>query len=184
MEFGGSFSVLAVAGDFDGDGAEDRFLVYEDADGAFRARVELSYGYAAEGADPFRGLAVTDVVAVDLGGPGQLVMTESPVTSSARLVTLYALRGCDLEVVQIGDGSPPGFLLRNSWVHLSGVTCAADGITVTDAESIGGDDWRISTVTYFWDGDTGTLTAGMGATAILHSPDDDEAIQSAADWNC
>jgi hypothetical protein len=63
-------------GDFEGDGAEDRVLVYDDAGGVCRARVEVSYGYAARAVDPVAGAAVINVKRVNLGGLADLGIAE------------------------------------------------------------------------------------------------------------
>jgi hypothetical protein len=184
MEMGGNFSVLLTAGDFDGDGAEDRFLPYKDPAGAIRARVELSYGYAAELTDPVWGVRLTGALAVSLGGSADLAVAETVGHSSDGEATFLRMRGCELEVVRTSDDAEAYFLLGSTWVGLPGVTCRADGITVTSARPEGGGDWQVSSVTYRWDPAAGVFVEDMSAAAILHSPEDDAAIESHAEFNC
>jgi hypothetical protein len=181
---GGATVAVEVAGDFDGDGAVDRFLVYEDGGGHYRARVELSYGYSSVAPDLVPGPGVINAKAVNLGGERELAIAESIASPSSRLAGFYALDGCDLEAVRLSDDTLAQFPLRGSGMALAGVTCNADGINVTSAEDIGGGDWEASSIVYFWDPDAAAFTSGMGAAAVLHSPDDDDIIMGHADWNC
>ena len=181
---GGATVAVEVMGDFDGDGAEDRFLVYEDGGGHYRARVELSYGYSSVAPDLVPGPGVINAKAVNLGGERDLAIAESIASASSRLAGFYALDGCDLEAARLADDTLAQFPLRGSGMALAGVTCNPDGINVTSAEDIGGGDWEASSIVYFWDPDAVAFTSGMGAAAVLHSPDDDDIIIGHADWNC
>lgn len=180
----GATVAVEVMGDFDGDGADDRFLVYEDSGGTYWARMELSYGYAAVAPDPTPGPGVINAKSVDLGGPGELAIAESIASPSSRLATFYALYDCGLDAVRQSDGPLAQFPLRGSGLELAGITCRADGISVTRAASTDGTVWEVSTLDYSWDPVVGELVSSMGAAAILHSPEDDAAILSQADWNC
>jgi len=173
-----------VMGEFDGDGADDRFLVYRDSEGTYWARMELSYGYSTAAPDPTPGPGVINAKSVDLGGPAELAIAESIASPSSRVATFYALYGCSLDAVRQGGGTLAQFPLRGSGMELAGVTCRADGINVTRAASADGTVWEVSSIAYDWDPVIGELISGMGAAAILHSPEDDAVIMSQADWNC
>jgi len=180
----GSTIAVDVWGDFDGDGADDRFLVYNDSGGTYWARVELSYGFAAVAPDPQPGPGVINAKAVDLGGGAELAVAESLGSPSSRLATFYALYGCDLAAATRDTADIAQFPLRGSGMELAGITCLADGIDVTGARNTGGSEWEVSTMFYQWVPGIGVFQGSMGATAILHSPADDAAIQSHADWGC
>jgi hypothetical protein len=180
----GSTIAIDVWGDFDGDGADDRFLVYNDSGGTYWARVELSYGYAAVALDPQPGPGVINAKAVDLGGGAELAIAESLTSPSSRLATFYAMYGCDLAAATRDTTEIAQFPLRGSGMELAGITCLADGIDVTAARNTGGSDWEVSTIFYQWVPGIGVFQGNLGAAAILHSPADDAAIQSHADWNC
>jgi hypothetical protein len=180
----GATIAVDVWGDFDGDGAADRFLVYSDSGGTYWARVELAYGYATVASDPQPGPGVINAKAVDLGGPADLAIAESLASPSSRLATFYAMYGCQLAPATRDTTQIAQFPLRGSGMELAGITCTADGIDVTSAHNTGGSDWQVSTMAYLWVPGIGEFQATMGATAILHSPADDAAIESHADWNC
>jgi hypothetical protein len=180
----GASIAVDVWGDFDGDGAADRFLVYNDSGGTYWARVELAYGYAAVAPDPQPGPGVINAKAVNLGGGADLAIAESLASPSSRLATFYALYGCDLAAA-IRDGTEIAqFPLRGSGMELAGITCRADGIDVTGARNTGGSEWEVTTIFYQWVAGIGEFQGSLGAAAILTSPGDDAAIQSHADWNC
>jgi hypothetical protein len=174
--------VLAeLTGDFDGDGAQDRFLVFEDSHGTRWARVELAYGYADLGTAPASDL---NVKRVNLGGPADLVAMDHLLSSPDRMASFYQLLDCRLVHVYLSEGRPAQFVLRHSESELAGVTCTADGINVTEASTTDGTLWEVGSVIYLWDPVTGQLQSSMAAAAILRSPEDDAAIQSYGDWNC
>jgi hypothetical protein len=181
---GAATVAVEVMGDFDGDGAGDRFLVYEDGGGHYRARVELSYGYSSVAPDLVPGPGVINAKSVNLGGDRDLAIAESIASPSSRLASFWALRDCDLEAVRLDGDTLAQFPLRGSGMALAGVTCNPDGINVTSAEDRGGGDWAAASVVYFWDPDALAFSGGMGAAAILHSPEDDDIIMGHADWNC
>jgi hypothetical protein len=180
----GATIAVDVWGDFDGDGAADRFLVYGDSGGTYWARVELAYGYAAVAADPQPGPGVINAKAVDLGGSADLAIAESLASPSSRLATFYAMYGCDLAAATRDATEIAQFPLRGSGMEVAGITCLADGIEVTGARNTGGSEWEVSTIFYQWVPGVGEFQGSPGATAILTSPADDDAIQSHADWNC
>ena len=171
-----------AAGDFDGDGAEDRFLIYEPGgmvDLVFR--VELSYGWAEE-VGFF--LDVIDLKVLNLGGPVGLavVVTRDHGGNHARFIVLER---CGLDQAGLDNGDDAVFWLEDTSEWKAGVTCTAYGISVTQAENIGGGDWEASSFSYTWNPDALLFEeTGMGVALILHSPEDDAAIQSAADWDC
>jgi hypothetical protein len=180
----GATIAVDVWGDFDGDGAADRFLVYSDSGGTYWARVELAYGYATVASDPQAGPGVINAKAVDLGGPADLAIAESLASPSSRLATFYAMYGCQLAPATRDTSEIAQFPLRGSGLGLAGITCTADGIEVTGASSTDGVTWQVFTTSYLWVPGIGEFQGTMGATAILHSPADDAAIESHADWNC
>jgi hypothetical protein len=183
----GSTIAVDVWGNFDGEGSDDRFLVYSDSGGAYWARVELSYGYASVAPDPQPGPGVINAKAVDLGGGADLAIAESLASPSSRLATFYFLYGCQLDTATLSGGGVAEFPLRMSGMALAGITCRGDGITVTDAEVTGdmsGSDWAVGSVDYQWVPDLGEFQGSLGMAVLLHSPADDAAIQAAADWNC
>jgi len=173
-----------VFGDFDGDGADDRFLVYNDSGGTYWARVELSYGHAAVAPDPQPGPGVINAKAVDLGGGAELAIAESLASPSSRLATFYAMYDCDLAAAPRDGDEIAQFPLRGSGMELAGITCVADGIDVTRARNTSGSQWEVSTMFYQWVAGLGEFQSSLGATAILTSPADDAAIQSHANWDC
>jgi hypothetical protein len=69
-------------------------------------------------------------------------------------------------------------------MHKSGVTCITEGLATTEATDIGGNQWEVSSVTYFWVPSLGELQGTMGAAAIFTSPADDDVINAAAEFNC
>jgi hypothetical protein len=89
----GATIAIDVWGDFDGDGAADRFLVYNDSGGTYWARVELAYGYATVAPEPQPGPGVINAKAVDLGGGADLAIAESLASPSSRLVRVRPLGG-------------------------------------------------------------------------------------------
>jgi len=171
-----------VSGDFDGDGAQDRFLVYEDSRGTHWARVELSYGYAQSGSAPESEF---NVRTVNLGGPADLVAMDHLSGAPDRTATFQGLHECDLQHVHMPGGRIAQLLLRSSGTEKAGVTCTASGIIRTEAHQQSGGVWQASSVTYTWNPDAHLFEAAMGAAiVVLHSPEDDAEIESYADWDC
>ena len=180
----GSTIAVDVWSNFDGEGPDDRFLVYSDGGGTYWARVELSYGYASVAPEPQPGPGVINAKAVDLGGGADLAIAESLASPSSRLATFYFLYGCNLAAAVRDTTEIAEFPLRGSGMELAGISCSADGINVTTARNTGGDTWEVSSVFYQWAAGIGEFQGTLGMANILYSPGDDAAIQSAADWNC
>jgi len=174
----GSTIEAQVMGDFDGDGAEDRFLVYGPGDPT--GRVELSYGWAEEVGV---GLDTLELRAVNLGGPVDLVVVVDR-GHGGTTPLFFGLRDCELDHAELDDGDWAHFWLEDTSDWKAGVTCTADGIVVTRAENLGGGDWEASSLVYAWDPARRVFTASLVETEILHSPEDDAEIENYADWDC
>jgi hypothetical protein len=182
---GGATIAVEGVGDFDGDGNEDRFLVYSDAPFTWWSRVELSYGYAAVAPDS-SCYEVAGLRSVDLGGPAQLAVVESVDSMGLRRAAFYALHECSLDVVRQEDGTAGCFLLRDGPLAKRGITCREDGIEVTTATSADGINWQASTSILYWDPLVGRFLPDpvIGFVLSLHSPEDDAVIGSYAAWDC
>lgn len=180
----GATVAVEVPGDFDGEDGIDRFLVYRDSGGTYWARVELSYGYAAVAPDPQPGPGVIDAKAVNLGGGADLAIAESMASPAERLATFYAMYGCTLAAAARDTTEIAQFPLRGAGLDLAGITCGEDGFNVTRARNLGGSNWEASSVFFLWVPGIGEFQGQLGAAAILTSPDDNDIIQSHADWDC
>ncbi len=131
-------------------------------------------------------LLVVLIVVLVMGDGGDSALPTLPAATSpsSRLATFYAMYGCDLAAAARDATEIAQFPLRGSGMELAGITCLADGIEVTGARNTGGSEWEVSTIFYQWAPALGEFQGSLGATAILTSPADDDAIQSHADWNC
>ncbi len=179
----GAAEVTPLAGDFDGDGTQDRFVTYVDSGGLAWARVELSYGYATQVRVPGT-TGVIDSRVNNFGAPGDIGITLSIGSPSTRVARFYAMYGCSLDLVTKGSGDVAEFSIGNLAMYKSGVTCTSAGLAATEASDIGGSQWEVSSVTYLWVPGLGELQGSMGASAIFTSPADDDVINGAAQFNC
>ena len=171
-----------VGGDFDGDGVGDRLLVYRDATGGRWVRMELSYGHTADVAVASPG--DVRIQAVNFGGHGDLAIIDQVRVMPIRSVSLYHLAACSFGVVSLRGGGVADFDVGRDEGGLRGVTCTDDGIVVTGGERLSPVEYEVHSLTYFWDPVAGEFVAGMGAAAILHSPEDDAEIGRHGEFNC
>lgn len=169
-------------GDFDGDGAQDRFLVYEDSLGTRWTRLELAYGYAAPGSAP---ASEFNIKTVNLGGSADLVAMDHLSGAPDRIASFHGLHECDVWHAQLPGDGVAQLLLRSSGTEKAGITCTESGIIRTEAHQQSGGAWQASSVTYTWNPDAYRFETGLGAAiVVLHSPEDDAEIESYANWDC
>jgi hypothetical protein len=177
--------VSIAIGDFDNDGTMDNFIGYQKGDGTFWIQIALAYGYATEieaystaivyGAQPFSYTDDPDpwigIAAVDTG-------------ASTEVLQWFQLDGCTI-VKSTVDGSIEASFLRGGGVlHMDGLVCAAEGFTTRSAQSGDGTNWDYLTTDYQWDPVARTFRNIGVASSTLTSPADDDAIFSAAEFNC
>jgi hypothetical protein len=171
-----------VAADLDGDGAEDRALLYEiEGMEGFFVRFELSYGWAEETWLPEEAI---EFRALNLGGPADLVVLVSH-EHGGDFAQFVVLSRCEVDLAALSSDEAARLWLVDYAEWRAGVTCTADGIIRTEAHEQDGGAWQASAVTYSWNPDALRFRPPMGAAiTILHSPEDDAEIASYADWDC
>ncbi len=166
----GATDVIAVTGDFDGDGVPDDLTTYLDpAAGRRHVRVELAAGGGSdriiEDADPVMGSR--PLGGHDLDGDGRdeaFVVVGSG--ASAQLVGLYAWSGCTLVRITL-DGAPAVFPVGASVTHGEGLSCNGVGeLDELRVETTDGITWDGTRIPYQLAGSvlvagaTETFTAG------------------------
>lgn len=169
-------------GDFDGDGAEDQLIGFQDAGGTWWLQVALAYGYATETAVPG---PVTAIGATDLGGSGQDVgyaFVDSG--ASVSLAGFFFLPGCDLFEATVESGAVARFAVGGGVQHLDGITCVDDGIITKSVETANGTDWEYTTSRWLWVSGLLEFQQVSSSIALLTSPADDDVIFNAASFDC
>lgn len=176
--------VSVAIGDFDADGATDEFIGYQKGDGTFWIQIALSYGYATEieaytkaqvyGAQPF-SYTGTDpwigIAGVDTG-------------ASTEVLQFFQLDGCTIVKSTVDGSIEASFIIGGGVMHLDGLVCGAEGFTTRSAQTGDGTNWEYYTTDYLWDPAARTFVNLGVAASTLVSPADDDAIFSAAEFNC
>ncbi|MFH1330210.1 MAG: hypothetical protein ABIJ48_06140 [Actinomycetota bacterium] len=122
--------------------------------------------------------------AVDLGGSFDPAIAKSPTSPVARQATFYAIYGCGLAAATRDTTEIAQFPLRGPGMELIGITCVADGLSVTSARNTGGSTGEVSTIFCLWGRGIGEFQGNLGAAAVLTRPGHDAASQSHADRGC
>lgn len=180
----GSTEVAETSGDYDGDGAIDRFVVYETG-GNYFARVELAYGWTSEA--PAWGPGGVEARTTNLGGMADIPIAVLIIAPSSSTATFFAMFGCDLDEIPLTDGGTAHFPLEGGFMGKSGVTCTADGITISSAAVAGdmsGDEWEVSGTDYLWVPGLGELQATASSIALIPRAGNEATIDAAAEFNC
>jgi len=170
-----------VRGDFDGDGAGDRFVAYDIPDEWPEGRIELSYGYATE---PINVYHWVDFQTVNLGGGADLLVVIQ--WGGYNEAAFHVVRGCSLDLVMRDDGELAVFRLQTDPTELNGVTCRADGmIEETRATSTDGTLWNASFRAWRWDPARSEFASTPGAgVLVLHWPEDADTIERYGSLDC
>ena len=173
--------VTFAIGDFDGDGADDELIGYEDAGGSWWVQLALSYGYATETAviGP-----VTAVGATDFGGAQDVGYAYVDHGASTQLLGFFFLPGCDVFEVTVDGGGVARFPIGGGVQHLNGLTCVSDGIITKSATTSDGSSWEYTTSRWDWIPGLVELQQVSSSVTLLSSPDDDDVIFSAGSLDC
>ncbi|MBI5158062.1 MAG: hypothetical protein HZA58_08650 [Acidimicrobiia bacterium] len=177
--------VSVAIGDFDADGTTDNFIGYQKGDGTFWIQIALSYGYATEieaytkaqvyGAQPFSYTGGADpwigIAGVDTG-------------ASTEVLQFFQLDGCTIVKSTVDGSIEASFIIGGGVMHLDGLVCGAEGFTTRSAQTGDGTNWEYYTTDYQWDPVARTFVNLGVAASTLVSPADDDAIFTAAEFNC
>jgi hypothetical protein len=124
---------------------------------------------------------------VDMGVAEEVIVAQIDAGASAEIIGFFAFQGCEIvHVTDAGTGLETAFPVGGTITHLDGVTCTADGITVTRARQDSDDasQWSVSATNYLYVPGSAEFQAVTSAAALLTSPADDAAIFATAEFNC
>jgi hypothetical protein len=173
--------VSFALGDFDGDGASDQLIGYEDAGGTWWVQMALSYGYATQTAVPG---PVTAVGAVAFDGGQDIGYAYVDSGASTQLVGFFFLPGCDVFEVTTDSGGVARFPIGGGVTHLDGLTCVADGLISKSATTDNGSTWEYQTTRWAWVPGLLEFQAVTSSIALLNSPADDAVIFGSGSFDC
>jgi len=144
-----AFEATNAAGDFDGDGRQDRLVTARAAaGGAWKVRMELAAGGGAEAELPAsaQGVKAVGGTALDVT-PGQAAFAVVGQGAGGPNVGLFVLQACKLQRVTLA-GQPAEFPVGTSAGGRTGVACQVPGLVVYQATTDDGRFYQGSTVTY------------------------------------
>ena len=144
-----SVQATTAAGDFDGDGRQDRLVTGRmAADGPWKVRMELAAGGGAEADLPAaaQGVKAVGGTALDVT-PGQAAFAVVGQGPGGPNVGLFVLQACKVVRVTLA-GQPAEFPIGTSAAARTGVACQVPGVVVYQATSDDGHVYQGSTVTY------------------------------------
>lgn len=173
----------ALAGpqaDFDGDGALDRLVAFQDGGGAWWVAIRLSYGYA-QGTAVSGPAEARSIFSFD-GFPVGFARVESG-ASTEFIGAVYWL-GCSLYEATVDSGAVARFPLGGSVTHIDGMRCSGDRLTTTGYETADGVNFEYRETDYLWVPGLGEFQVFLSSIQMLHSPADDAVIFAAGDYTC
>lgn len=166
--------------DFDGDGALDTLVGFQDPDGVWWVAIRLSYGYAQGTAVP--GFAEARSVFSFDGFPVGFARVDGG--ASTELIGGVYWLGCNLYEATVDSGAVARFPLGGSVTHIDGMRCAGDRLTTTGWETADAVTFEYRETDYLWVPGLGEFQVFLSSIQMLTSPADDATIFAAGDYTC
>jgi hypothetical protein len=170
--------VSHVDGDFDGDGAIDRLIMYE-ALGTSWVQIRLSYGFAAEIEvfGPAEAYGATGFDAPEDVGYGRVTSG-----ASTEFVGFVYFAECDIEQATVDGVGVAEFGRGGGVTHLDRITCVEDGIITRSATTGDGTTWEYTERRYRWVPGLGDFeTVSSSVEMVTDPPGDHPMFQASFD---
>jgi len=174
----GAPGVSHVDGDFDGDGAIDRLIMYE-ALGASWVQIRLSYGFAAELEvfGPAEAYGATGFDAPEDVGYGRVTSG-----ASTEFVGFFYFAECNIHQATVDGVGVAEFGRGGGVTHLDGITCVTDGIVTRSATTSDGTNWEYTERRYRWVPGLGDFeTVSSSVEMVTDPPGDHPMFQASFD---
>jgi hypothetical protein len=172
----GAPGVSHVDGDFDGDGALDRLIMYE-ALGTSWVQIRLSYGFAAELEvfGPAEAYGATGFDAPEDVGYGRVTSG-----ASTEFVGFVYFAECDIHQATVDGVGVAEFGRGGGVTHLDGITCVTDGIVTRSATTSDGTTWEYTERRYRWVPGVGDFETVSSSVEMVTDPPGDHPIFQAS----
>lgn len=172
----GSPGVSHVSGDFDGDGALDRFIMYE-ALGTWWVQIRLSHGYAAE-LEVFGPAEAYGATTFD--APEEVAYGRVTSGASTEFIGFFHFAECDIHQATVDGVGVAEFGRGGGVTHLDGITCLTDGITTRSATTSDGTNWEYTERRYQWVPGLGDFQTVSSSVEMVSNPSGDHPMFQAS----